>query len=450
MVEIKQRTLILKMNNLFNKIESTKQLLKEQYLSDNRPWVVTFSGGKDSTTVLHLTVEILFQLKKERKDTKTVYIVSSDTGVEMPVIDAYFHNKIDQLSLFIAKNALNMRVKVVKPDVEESFWTLLLGKGYPSPNQNFRWCTDRLKINPATRFLSSLSGENKSILMLLGVRSDESQTRAESIEKRDRNHRGLVKHDTVPNTFVLSPIKDWTNHEVWTFLKTHEAPWGKHTDMLSLYHKGSGEGDCNIALNPQAPSCGKTRFGCWVCTVVSKDKSMENMLQSDEDKWMKPLHDFRNKLENYRYDHEKRQDRRRNGQKGVGPFKMRVRQELLRALVEIEKKLLPNLNGKYLISDEEIIQIQKEWLHDGDFFETAISIANEFDRNISHSSKKAFSKEERAFFTSLSVEKGIKIELMDQLLQTEHKYRHQLKRSGILMDIEAVAEAYALGKLNEI
>ena len=33
------------------------------------------------------------------------------------------------------------------------------------------------------------------------------------------------------------------------------------------------KGDCNIALNPGAPSCGKTRFGCWVCTVVEKDRS---------------------------------------------------------------------------------------------------------------------------------------------------------------------------------
>lgn len=438
------------MEKKINKIQTTKQFLKEQYLADSRPWVVTFSGGKDSSTVLHLTVEVLIELKDEGKDSKTVYIVSSDTGVEMPVINNYFFKKLDQLRIFIKNNDLNMKVQVVSPEVEQTFWTLLLGKGYPSPNQNFRWCTDRLKINPATKFLTSISNENRSILMLLGVRSDESQTRAESIEKRDRNHRGLVKHDTVPNTFVLSPIKDWTNSEVWDFLMTHKAPWGNHNDMLSLYHKGSGEADCNIALNPEAPSCGKTRFGCWVCTVVSKDKSMANMLQNDEDKWMKPLNDFRNDLEDYRYDHTTRQDRRRNGQKGIGPFKMHIRQKLLRKLLTIEKDLLQKLNGKYIVSNEEIIQIQKEWLHDGDFFETAISIANDFNRDISHSSKKAFSKEERTFFTSLSADKGIKIQLMDQLLQTEHKYRHQLKRSGVLMDIEAVVESYALGKLNEI
>lgn len=437
--------------NIEQRIEETKQLLKEQYLADDRPWVVTFSGGKDSSTVLHLTVEVLQELKQENKDTKIVYIVSSDTKVEMPLIDKYFFKKLEEIKQFIIKNQLNMKVAVVSPESKDSYWSLLLGRGYPSPNQSFRWCTDRLKIKPATKFLTTLSTNNKSILMLLGVRSDESQTRAISIEKRDRNHRGLVKHDNVPNAFVLSPVKDWSNAEVWSFLSTYKAPWGSHQDMMTLYDKGSGEADCNIALNPESPSCGKTRFGCWVCTVVSKDKSMANMLKNPEDFWMKPLNDFRNKLEAYReIDSGKRQTIRRNGQKGYGPFSMGTRQELLEELLKIEKNLLVNLDGKYLISDEDIIQIQKEWLHDGDFFETAIKLANKYGRNIRHESKKSFSNNEQNHFKVLCDKNGIKIELMDKLIQVEHKYRHQLKRSGIFTDIEEIVEAYALGKINEI
>lgn len=436
--------------NLEKRIEETKQLLKEQYLADDRPWVVTFSGGKDSSTVLHLTVEVIEELKKENKDKKTVYIVSSDTRVEMPVIDKYFFKKLDEIKKFINKNKLNMQVAVVSPESKDSYWPLLLGRGYPSPNQSFRWCTDRLKIKPATKFLTSLSSNNKSILMLLGVRSDESQTRAASIEKRDRNHRGLVKHDNVPNAFVLSPVKDWSNPEVWSFLSTYKAPWGSHEDMMKLYDKGSGEADCNIALNPESPSCGKTRFGCWVCTVVSKDKSMENMLRHKEDQWMSPLHEYRNMLEEYRYDDSRRQTIRRNGQKGHGPFTMATRQLLFEELLKREQTILVKLDGKHLISDEDIIQIQKEWLHDGDFFETAINIANKYGRNIRHESNKAFSNQEQDYFKTLCEENGIQIELMDKLIQVEHKYRHQLKRSGVFSDIEETVEAYALGKINEI
>lgn len=94
--------------NLIERIKETKKLLKEQYLADDRPWVVTFSGGKDSSTVLHLTVEVIEELKKENKDKKTVYIVSSDTKVEMPVIDKYFFKKLDEIKKYINKNQLNM------------------------------------------------------------------------------------------------------------------------------------------------------------------------------------------------------------------------------------------------------------------------------------------------------------------------------------------------------
>jgi len=220
--------------------------------------------------------------------------------------------------------------------------------------------------------------------------------------------------------------------------------------MLKLYDKGSGEGDCNIALNPDSPSCGKTRFGCWVCTVVSKDKSMANMLKNKEDQWMKPLHDFRNDLEDFRKDHSKRQSIRRNGQKGYGPFTIATRKELLDKLLKIEKDLLVKLEGKYLISDEDIIQIQKEWLHDGDFFETAINIANKHGRNIRHESTKSFNQNEQDYFDFLCKENGIQIELMNELIHIEHKYRHQLKRSGVFTDIEEIAESYSLGKINEI
>lgn len=440
------------MKNLSYKITKIKKRLRKEYLADSRPWVVTFSGGKDSTTVLHLVIEMFLELTKEERNIKRIYIVSSDTGVEMPIIEDYTTSKLTQISNFIKKENLNMEVNLLKPKVTESFWTLLLGKGYPSPNQTFRWCTDRMKIKPATNFLKSLTEQNQSILMLLGVRSDESQARAESIAKRDENHRGFSKHGEIPNAFIFSPIKDWTNAEVWKYLSKYPAPWGEHNDMMKLYDKGSGEADCNIALNPESASCGKTRFGCWVCTVVSKDKSMANMLRNDEDVWMKPLNEFRNKLEDYRYDHSKRQPRRRNGQKSVGPFLLSVRKELLKELLEIEKGLisLGKMGDKKLISDEEIEQIQKEWLHDGDFFETAVTMAHNVNRLVNYESIKSFDSKERKFIEDACSEHHVPIKLIEDLMQKEHSSRHQIKRTKIFTEMEKLVENFATGVVNEI
>ncbi len=440
------------MIKLKEKITTVNNILKKEFLADSRPWVVTFSGGKDSTTVLHLVMEMFLGLSKSQQTVKKIYIVSSDTGVEMPVIEDYTSNKLTQISNFIEKENLNMEVNLLKPKVTESFWTLLVGKGYPSPNQTFRWCTDRLKIKPATNFLKSLTENNESILMLLGVRSDESQARADSIAKRNENHRGFSKHTEIPNAFVFSPIKDWTNTDVWTYLSSYSAPWGEHSDMMKLYDKGSGEADCNIALNPESTSCGKTRFGCWVCTVVSQDKSMANMLRNDSDQWMRPLHDFRNKLEKYRYDHTKRQPRRRNGQKSVGPFLLSVRKEFLQELLTIEQHLisLGKMGSKKLISDEEIVQIQKEWLHDGDFFETAITMSHKTNRLIDYNSVKSFSGDEKKFIENLCQENNIPLKLMEDLMQKEHSYRHQIKRTKIFSDMEKLVENFSNGVVNEI
>jgi len=437
---------------LETKIRNVIDRLKKEFLADTRPWVVTFSGGKDSTTVLQLVTEMLLELREENQDTKKVYIVSSDTGVEMPIIEDYTGNKLDQIDKYIQKENLNMEVNLLKPKVTDSFWTLLLGKGYPSPNQNFRWCTDRMKIKPATNFLKSLTIKNESILMLLGVRSDESRARAQSIKKRDENHRGFSKHGDIPNAFVFSPVKDWTNADVWTYLSKYPAPWGKHNDMMVLYDKGSGEADCNIALNPEAASCGKTRFGCWVCTVVSKDKSMENMMRNKGDEWMSPLHHFRNKLDEYRYDYSKRQPRRRNGQKSVGPFLLSVRKDFLEELLAIEKELiaLGKMGSKKLISDDEIVQIQKEWLHDGDFFESAIKMAHKVGRLIDYKSVKSFDGEDRKFIESICEENEIPVKLIEDLMQKEYSYRHQIKRTKIFTDMEKLVENFANGVVNEI
>lgn len=443
------------MNLLNQKITVVKERLKEEFLTDTRPWVVTFSGGKDSTTVLHLVIEMLLDMRKEGvKDSKKVYIVSSDTGVEMPLIEDYVSNKLAEISSFAKKENLNVTVNLLKPKVTDSFWTLLLGKGYPSPNQTFRWCTDRMKIRPATHFLKSLSDKNESILMLLGVRSDESASRAASIEKREDNHRGFSMHPDIPNAFVYSPIKDWTNGEVWTFLSEKKAPWGKHDDMMVLYDKGSGEGDCNIALNPESQSCGKTRFGCWTCTVVSKDKSMANMLMNESDQWMKPLHDFRNLLDDYRdpqkLGKEKRQPRRRNGQKSIGPFKLQTRKELLEKLFETEQSLKEDLAGKTLISNEEIIQVQSEWLNDGDFFDSAIKLANKYNRNIECESVKSFNEYEQEYIQSMCEDNGINKELIDHIMQCEHSYRHHSIRAKAFGEFETIIERFAKGQLNEV
>ena len=44
--------------------------IRETYLSDNRPWILGFSGGKDSTCMVQLIWHAILDLPKEKRQKK--------------------------------------------------------------------------------------------------------------------------------------------------------------------------------------------------------------------------------------------------------------------------------------------------------------------------------------------------------------------------------------------
>ena len=84
-------------NSYFNEntLEELIEEIKYVYKSDERPWVIGYSGGKDSTTVVELVYKMLLSLPNEQRK-KNVYIVSSDTLIENPLIKIYL-NKMNKL-----------------------------------------------------------------------------------------------------------------------------------------------------------------------------------------------------------------------------------------------------------------------------------------------------------------------------------------------------------------
>jgi DNA sulfur modification protein DndC len=332
--------------------------IKDQYLLDDRPWIIGFSGGKDSSVVLQLVWTALKELPKE-KLIKNVHIICNDTLVENPKIVEWIDKSLVNIEQQAKKDGLPFIVAKTTPILEDTFWVNLIGKGYPSPNSTFRWCTDRLKIKPTSRYIQKQIEQSGEVIILLGTRSDESSSRKKSMSKFQIDNQRLKRHMDLNLAYVYTPIKNITTNEIWQYLLQVPSQWnGTNRDLVTLYKNGTG-GDCPLVIDTTTPSCGQSRFGCWVCTVVKKDKSMEAMIDNGED-WMIPMLEIRDWLVDNRDDDIYRMDRRRNGIAGKGPFNIEAREYILSSLLKAQQS-----TEQKLISNEELKAIQVLWNMDG-------------------------------------------------------------------------------------
>jgi DNA sulfur modification protein DndC len=328
--------------------------LRALYLADSRPWLIGFSGGKDSTLVGALVFEAVRSVTPEQRK-KEIHVVCTDTRVEIPAIVEMVEGTLARMRKFSQEHSLNVEVHLLRPSAEQSFWVNIIGRGYPPPNRVFRWCTQRLKIDPVTRFVESRMGRWQEAVLLLGARRAESASRAQTLAARDTRN-GLSKHPDLPRVWVSNPIQFLTTEEVWAYLLQNPPPWGGDNRALYKLYSQAGGGECPIQIDTSTPACGNSRFGCWTCTVVDRDKASEGLLESGDDR-MEHLLDFRETLLEFR-DPSKgwRDGRRMNGNEGPGPLTIEGRRELLKRLVTLQEE-----TGLKLISDEELLLIQQMW-----------------------------------------------------------------------------------------
>ena len=353
--------------------------ISELYLSDGIPWVIGYSGGKDSTAILQL-VWMALQGIPELERTKPVYVISTDTLVENPIVSIWVSKSLDKMDEEATRQGLPLTAHKLKPSSENTFWVNLIGRGYPAPRPKFRWCTERLKINPSTKFINSVVQKFGEAILVLGTRKAESAARARVMkrfeEKRVRDR--LSPNGSLPNSFVYTPVENWTNDDVWLFLMQVRNPWGyNNKDLLTMYQGATSGGECPLVVDTTTPSCGDSRFGCWVCTLVEKDKSMQAMIQNDDEKeWMLPLLELRNELDPPKTpdaDRPIRDFRRMNGMVQLyndrpipGPYKQEARENWLRKVLIAQMHVRENgpeeVRNIDLVTFEELEEIRRIWV----------------------------------------------------------------------------------------
>ena len=358
-------------------LNDTRAQILARYKKYKRAWIVTFSGGKDSTCVLQLMYEMITKLPKD--ELNPTYAILSDTLVEAPNVAVYFKNIVKAINLDAKMRGLPFEIIVAHPSPQNEFWVNLIGKGYPSPTRIFRWCTERLKINPMKSIVKSIVEKHGSAIMTLGVRKSESMNRRRSIEKRTVSEDGFSKHDDYENVLIYSPITEWLTEDVWSYLTTQNPPpWGiSHAKLFSLYSQASGD-ECQFIIDKSQSSCGGSRFGCWVCTLVNEDKSMQGFIKSGESS-LAVLNEFRNFIKEARENRSMRCDFKKDGSFRPGPFTSSARKEILRRLLRAEAEFKA-CGGSELISDEQLGMIAKIWEKEFDSESSCITISKEFGR----------------------------------------------------------------------
>lgn len=414
------------------------------YLSDERPWVVGYSGGKDSTTALQIIWSAISALPKEQR-SKIIYVISSDTLVETPVVSHYIDVTLERISTAAAEQGMPIITQKVVPNVDRSFWVNMIGRGYPAPSRRFRWCTERLKIEPANDFIKSRVAEFGEVVMVLGVRSQESATRAQVMNLHRIEGSRLSKHSSLLNAYVYPPIANFSTDDVWTYLLQNPSPWGNDNRDLVAMYRNAASGECPLVVDTSTPSCGNSRFGCWVCTVVERDKAMEAMIDSGEE-WLTPLLEYRDLLaetQNPARKREFRDFRRRTGQINFiagtdrimpGPYTLDFCRTLLRRLLETQMEVAreaPIGEAPQLIGENELHEIRKLWRTErGDWPDSVPRIVRETlgkDLDWVTEDAVAFSADDGELLDAICSENDVPTDLVMRLLDIE-RASHGLKR----------------------
>jgi len=418
----------------------------DQYLYDEnpyRPWIIGFSGGKDSTMLLQIVWNALKKLDPILL-TRQIYVICNDTLVENPRIVKFINVTLKKIQKAANQQQIPIIVDQTIPQLEDSFWVRLIGKGYPAPNRFYRWCTERLKINPTTRYITEKINEKGEVVILLGTRSDESSKRSASMKKHEIYGKRLRKHQ-LPNAYVFAPIKDVITNDLWQYLNQVPPPWGgNHKELVTLY-RNANSGDCPLVIDDTTPSCGNSRFGCWVCTVVNKDKSMEGLIDSGEE-WMTPLMEIRTFLIETRDNPEiYRERKRRDGkihERFWGPYKFETRVEILKRILKAQKEI-QKTEGIELITHQEMVLIQYHWFRDS-FFKIRVSdIYNRiFKIRLDMSKQLEKLQKETELLRKSCNEEPKDVDLIQDLLALQKTKTLLIRKRGLQADIENRIEQY--------
>ncbi|MFL6335421.1 MAG: DNA phosphorothioation system sulfurtransferase DndC [Pyrinomonadaceae bacterium] len=445
-----------KEHSIFDKrsLEDIHAEIRDVYLRYPQPWVIGYSGGKDSTAVLQLVWSALEELPAEERQ-KPVFVIASDTKVETPVIVNYIDDTLHRIGERARHLGMPFQTQKVIPVLNDSFWVNLLGRGYPAPTTRFRWCTERMKINPANRFIEQKVTQYGEVIMVLGVRKAESSTRMQLMSTYQVKGHILRRHSSLTGAYVYAPVADFSTDDIWTYLLQNPSPWGSvNRDLAALYRSANAAGECPLVIDKTTPTCGNSRFGCWVCTVAQRDSTMESLVENGEE-WLEPLLTFRDWLMTTVDPNRKREFRdvkgrdgrvilKKDGTLAARTYKLEVSKQMLEKVLRAQAEVRNNKPNEQvvLISEEELHEIRRIWRTERQDWEDSVPKifrkVNGYDLPWLLDDDGQFDADHMSLLSNICEEYEVPPALIAKMLEEERRASGMARRSGIQKAIGAV------------
>ncbi|MCB0164976.1 MAG: DNA phosphorothioation system sulfurtransferase DndC, partial [Anaerolineae bacterium] len=214
--------------------------------------------------------------------------------------------------------------------------------------------------------------EHGEVILVLGSRRGESATRDQVLKMHRFTGHELARHGQLPGAWVYMPVEHFTTDDIWTYLLQIPSPWGGDNRNLASMYRSAQDGECPLVVDDLTPSCGNSRFGCWTCTVVDRDRSMEAMIDSGEE-WMTPLLEFRDWLaatQDPTVKPEQRDYKSRDGRIKITDdgrlrwrtYTLEFSKKMLKQLLLAQREVQEYEPTFTLISEEELREIRRLWL----------------------------------------------------------------------------------------
>ncbi|OCL85385.1 phosphoadenosine phosphosulfate reductase domain-containing protein [Arcobacter porcinus] len=373
------------------------KMLRHYYLNDHRPFCVAYSGGKDSSVLVYLTIKMLENLIKENKIlNKEILIINSNTLAELPPVLKHLENSLVKIQDYSDLYKLPIKVKEVKPEIKNTLNVQLLGVGMPPPSNQLRWCTDKLKVFPIDKEIKE-NFPNGEFISVIGTRRDESFSREARIIKKTVKDTDLKLNDRYKNASNLMPIEFWSTKDVWEYLFKQSNNLMDIDFLWKIYSDASGKDtkECTFVgaggkhIEEGKIGCGVSRFGCWQCYMVrNQDKSLDGLMKSGYKDinlykeyrdwfWDKTQQGWEKTRDVYSHRHQGQdfydKGDETNPKYGITMPKgltLKIRKEAFSRLLSLQFKL-----NEPIITEEEIKLIQGRWISEGDLSLTAFRIA---------------------------------------------------------------------------